>query len=159
MSRADLAENTCTVARAIELFGDAWMLMILRETFLGNRRFDDLQRQTGASPHLLSRRLKRLQDIGVLRREAYSEHPARYDYLLTAMGRDLWPVIISIKSWGDKWLGEGPHSINIQHKSCGHVVVPQMTCPACHKSMEAYDAQASLSEEFELERDAIRSPA
>ncbi len=157
MSRADLAENSCSVARAIEIFGDAWMLMILRETFLGNRRFDDLQRQTGASPHSLSQRLKRLERIGVLRRESYSEHPPRHEYRLTAMGRDIWPVIVSMKAWGDKWLGEGPPSIEIRHKGCDHVVMPEMACPACHAPMTAQDAQAIISPEFERERDAVRS--
>jgi len=133
--------------------------MIVRETFLGNRRFDDLQRQTGASPHSLSQRLKRLESIGVLRRETYSEHPPRHEYRLTTMGRDLWPVIVSMKAWGDKWLGEGTPSIDIRHKACGNVILPQMTCPECHEPMEAHDAQARLSREFEHERNAIRSQA
>lgn len=135
MSRADLADNTCSVARTIEILGDVWTLMILREAFLGNRRFDDLKRQTGASPHALSQRLKRLERIGVLRLESYSEHPPRHEYRLTTKGRDLWPVIVTMKAWGDKWLGEGSPSIEIRHKGCGHVVIPEMTCSACHAPM------------------------
>lgn len=154
MSRADLAQSVCTVARTVELFGDEWTLMILREMFLGGRRFDDLQRQTNASPHTLSQRLKRLETVGVLRREAYSVHPPRYEYRLTEQGRDLWPVIVSMKAWGDKWLGEGAGtSVEIMHKGCGHEVVPCMTCPECGEPMTAHDALPRLSSEFETERD------
>ena len=79
MSRTNLSEKACTVARAAEVFGDFWMMMILREMFLGGRRFDALQRQTGAPTASLSTRLKRLESVGVLRRDAYSEHPPRYE--------------------------------------------------------------------------------
>ncbi len=154
MSRADLAQNACTAARTIELFGDEWTLMILREMFLGGRRFDDLQRQTGASPHILSQRLKRLESIGVLRRETYSAHPPRHEYRLTEKGRDLWPVVVSMKLWGDKWLGHGVTPVEIIHKSCGRPVIPRMTCPDCSQPMAAHDARTRLSPEFETERSA-----
>jgi len=156
MSRTQLAENVCTVARAIELFGDAWTLMILREMFLGGRRFDDLQRLTGASPHTLSQRLKRLERVGVLRRETYSERPPRHEYRLTEMGRDLWPVIVSMKAWGDKWFHHEPAPVEIVHKSCGHTVMPEMVCPECHEPMQATDAAPRLSSEFEQERARAR---
>lgn len=159
MSRADLADNTCSVARTIEILGDVWTLMILREAFLGNRRFDDLKRQTGASPHALSQRLKRLERIGVLRLESYSEHPPRHEYRLTTKGRDLWPVIVTMKAWGDKWLGEGSPSIEIRHKGCGLVVIPEMTCSACHAPMNAHDAKAIISPELKREREAVRRQA
>lgn len=154
MSRSDLASQICTYARTIELLGNEWTLMVLRELFLGARRFDELQCQTGASPHTLSQRLKRLEREGVLRREAYSDHPPRYEYRLTAMGRDLWPVIIAMKSWGDTWLEDGDKPVAITHKRCGQTVVPQMTCPDCGERMHAHDAEAHLSNEFKRERRA-----
>tara|TARA_R110002072_G_scaffold11623_2_gene52209 strand:+ start:542 stop:1033 length:492 start_codon:yes stop_codon:yes gene_type:complete len=161
MSRSDLASQVCTYARTIELLGNEWTLMILRELFLGARRFDALQCQTGASPHTLSQRLKRLEREGILRREAYSEHPPRYEYRLTAMGRDLWPVIIAMKIWGDAWLDErleaGHTPVAITHKGCGRTVVPQMTCPECGEQMHAHDAEAHISEEFKRARDIARS--
>lgn len=157
MSRSELAENTCTAARAAEIFGDAWMMMILREMFLGSRRFDDLQRLTGASPATLSQRLKRLESVGVLRRETYQDNPPRYEYRLTAMGRDLWPVIVSMKAWGDRWLGSGEAPpVAIIHKHCGAAVTPHMVCPACHEPMEARDSESRLSPAFEHERQAAR---
>ena len=102
MSRADLADQSCTIARAVETIGDPWTLMILREMFLGVRRFDDFQRHTGGAPHTLSTRLKRLEEIGAIRREPYQDRPLRHEYRLTEKGRDLWPVIIALKGWGDK---------------------------------------------------------
>jgi len=104
MSKSDLAAKTCTLARAVEIVGDGWTLMILREMFLGIRRFDDFQRQTGASPALISGRLRKMEDAGLIRREAYSEHPPRYEYRLTDMGKALWPAIIALKTWGDDWV-------------------------------------------------------
>jgi DNA-binding HxlR family transcriptional regulator len=157
MSRADLARTSCSAARTIELFGDGWTLMILRELFLGSRRFDDLQGQTGASPPILSQRLKRLEATGVLRREAYSDRPPRHEYRLTAMGRDLWPVVVAMKAWGDKWLDGDATAVAIEHKGCGHTIVPRMTCPDCGEPLQAHDARTRLSPEFERERTANRN--
>jgi DNA-binding HxlR family transcriptional regulator len=157
MSRTDLAADVCTLARTAELFGDAWTLTILRELFLGTRRFDELLRQTGASPHILSQRLKRLVAAGILRREAYSDHAARYDYRLTEKGRAIWPVVIAMKAWGDEWLGDGASEatpVAIEHKGCGHVVVPRMTCPDCGAPMAAHDATPHLSQPFAAQRAA-----
>jgi DNA-binding HxlR family transcriptional regulator len=156
MSRTNLSEKACTVARAAEIFGDVWVLMILREMFLGSRRFDELQRQTGAPTATLSTRLKRLETAGVLRRESYSEHPPRYEYRLTAMGRDLWPIVVSMKAWGDKWMGSGETPVEIMHKACGHSVTPHLVCPDCHEPMQAHDAEPRLSPAFEQERRAAR---
>ena len=156
MARADLARQTCTIARAVSLVGDEWTFMILREMFLGGRRFDDFQRQTGASAALLSQRLKKLEAEGVIRKEAYSERPVRFEYRMTAMGRELWPAVITLKQWGDKWLGDGPAPVEIVHKACGHVTEPQMTCSVCGEPMAAHDAEPRLSEPFDTERQAMR---
>jgi len=156
MARADLARQICTIARAVSLVGDEWTFMILREMFLGHRRFDEFLRHTGASAALLSQRLKKLEAEGVIRKEAYSERPVRYEYRLTAMGRELWPAVIALKQWGDKWLGDGPAPVEIVHKTCGHVTEPQMTCSHCGEPMAAHDAEPRLSEPFQTERHATR---
>lgn len=156
MARADLARQTCTIARAVALVGDEWTFMILREMFLGHRRFDEFLRHTGASAALLSQRLKKLEAEGVIRKEAYSERPVRHEYRLTAMGRELWPAVITLKQWGDKWLGDGPAPVEIVHKGCGHVTEPQMTCSVCGEPMAAHDAEPRLSEHFNTERQAVR---
>ncbi|MGB0572493.1 MAG: winged helix-turn-helix transcriptional regulator [Alphaproteobacteria bacterium] len=157
MSRSDLATQICTCARTIELLGNEWTLMVLRELFLGSRRFDEMQSQTGASPHTLSQRLKRLEREGILRRETYSTRPPRHEYRLTAKGRDLWPVIIAMKNWGDCWFEEGGTPVEIRHKGCGAKVAPRMTCPDCGERMHAHDAEPRLSPEFEHARDIARS--
>lgn len=160
MSKSDLAAKTCTLARAVEIVGDGWTLMILREMFLGIRRFDDFQRQTGASPALISGRLRKMEEAGLIRREAYSAHPPRFEYRLTDMGKALWPAIIALKTWGDEWV-DGPVDgratpVEIIHKSCGNVIVPQMTCPDCGEAMAAHDAHARLSAPFFSERRAAQ---
>lgn len=158
MSRSDLAKQTCTVARAVETVGDPWTLMILREMFLGGRRFDDIQRQIGIAPHTLSSRLKRLESVGVVRREAYSDRPVRYEYRLTEMGRDLWPAIIALKNWGDKWFdGHLERPIEIIHKSCGHAIQPGMACPECGEPMGAHDARPAISPGYKQEREKARN--
>ncbi len=154
MSRADLSSKSCSIARAVAQVGDEWTIMILREMFLGTRRFDDFLRQTGMSSHLLAQRLKKLEQQGVIRREPYSKHPPRHEYRLTAMGRDLWPVVIALKHWGDRWLGEGEPAVQIVHKGCGQVTEPQMTCSNCSAPMSAHDAEPQLSTSFKQERKA-----
>lgn len=156
MSRSDLAAQTCTLAQAVSLIGDEWSILILRELFLGTRRFDEFGRQTGMSSHLLSVRLKKMEKAGILRRRAYSERPTRYEYHLTEMGRGLWPVVVSLKQWGDQWLGDGETHVHLEHKSCGQISRPRMTCDICGEPMTAVDAKAHLSDTYAGERHARR---
>jgi len=159
VSRSDLSHTTCTVARTIEIVGDVWALMVLREMFLGSRRFDDLQTQTGVSPHILSRRLKRLVAEDIVGRRLYSEHPPRYEYRLTRKGRDLWPVIIALKGWGDRWLDRpGPPPVTLQHASCGKRTRPIFVCSACGDPIDARTSRAHLSAEMKCERETNRRP-
>lgn len=152
MGRAALSSRSCTIARAAALVGDEWTIMILRELFLGTRRFDDFLRQTGMSSHLLSGRLKKLETAGVIRRTAYSERPPRFEYRLTEMGRTLWPVVISLKQWGDRWLGMGETPVRLVHEACGAVTRPRMTCDECGEPMDAHGSEARLSQAFSEER-------
>ena len=156
MSRSDLPLQTCTIARAVAQVGDEWTLLIMREMFLGTRRFDEFLRLTGTSSHLLSQRLKKLEAQGVINRVPYSERPPRHEYRLTEKGRDLWTVIIALKQWGDRWLSGDDTPVEIVHKGCGCFTKPHMTCPECGEAIDAYDAEAKLSESFELDRKAAR---
>jgi len=157
MSRSNLASQTCTIARAVAQVGDEWTLLIVREMFLGSRRFDDFLHLTGMSSHLLSQRLKKLETHGVIRREPYSERPPRHEYHMTEKGRDLWTVIIALKQWGDCWLNNEATPVQIVHKPCGRVTKPQMTCPDCGEPIDAHDAEARLSRPLKLERKAARN--
>ena len=152
MGRAALSSQTCTIARAAALVGDEWTIMILREMFLGTRRFDGFLGQTGMSTHLLSQRLKKLEAAGIISRTAYSRRPPRYEYRLTEMGRALWPIVISFKQWGDRWLDGGETPVALVHKACGAVTEPRLTCSECGEPMDAQDAEARLSEAFAAER-------
>ncbi|MFT5160966.1 MAG: DNA-binding HxlR family transcriptional regulator [Paracoccaceae bacterium] len=138
------------------MIGDKWSILILREMFLGGRRFDDFLRLTGMSPHLLSQRLKNMVDAGIVRREEYLKHPPRYEYRLTASGRELWPVVITLKQWGDRWLGDDEMPVEIQHKTCGRTVRPHLICPDCGQPMNAHDAEPHVSPKYENERQAAR---
>jgi DNA-binding HxlR family transcriptional regulator len=121
----------CSVARTLEIVGEKWALLAVREVLLGNRRFDEMVRRTGAPRDTLAARLKTLVAAGILERRQYSEHPARYEYRLTEAGRELYPVIMTLMSWGDRHLAgeEGPPRV-FEH-SCGHRFVPRLTCEAC----------------------------
>lgn len=151
MGRADLANTACSVSRAIERVGDPWVLMILREMFLGSRRFEEFQRNTGASPHLLSQRLKQLLEDGIVTKRLYCEHPKRYEYILTDKGRDMWPVIIMLKAWGDKWLVK--QDVTLVHKGCGAEMTPRLHCPDCGDPLEARDVRAQIGPHLLSERE------
>lgn len=127
------------MARTLEIVGEKWALLALREVFLGNRRFDEMVRRTGAPRDTLAARLKTLVTNGILDRRQYSEHPSRYEYRLTEAGRELYPVIMTLMRWGDKHLAgeDGPPRI-FEH-SCGHRFMPLMVCEACGEPVAPRD--------------------
>jgi DNA-binding HxlR family transcriptional regulator len=98
----------CPIADAMELIGDRWSLLVIREIGLGVRRFTEIQRNTGAPREMLTARLRKLEDSGVITREQYSEHPPRYDYTLTEAGQALVPVLRSLRRWGEKYAPNRP---------------------------------------------------
>src|ERR1700753_363885 len=98
--RASAEPRTCSIARTLDIVGEKWALLAIREVFLGNRRFDEMVRRTGAPRDTPTPRLKTLVAAGVLERRPYSEHPARFEYFLTKAGRDLYPVIATLMRWG-----------------------------------------------------------
>lgn len=118
--------------------GDAWTMLILREAFFGVRRFDDFQKRLSAAPTVLTNRLKKLVANGLLERLAYSERPPRFEYRLTDKGRDLYPAIVSIMQWGDRWLaGEAGPPLELVHKTCDSASHPRLVCDVCGKPVVA----------------------
>jgi DNA-binding HxlR family transcriptional regulator len=97
-----MQSSLCPVARTVERVGDAWTLMILRDAFHGLTRFDQFQRSLGVAPNILTRRLASLVDAGLLERRRYSERPPRDEYVLTALGRDFWPVLVAMMAFGNR---------------------------------------------------------
>ncbi len=124
----------CSVANALEVVGERWSLLVVRELFHGVHRFNDLAANTGAPRDILTARLRKLEEVGVVDRRAYSTAPPRFDYHLTASGRALSPVIQALKRWGDEHVTEGPPPVVHEH-DCGHRLVPVMHCQACGREV------------------------
>ena len=142
MRWADVGDLTCSVARALSVVGDRWTLLVLRDAFLGVRRFEDF-RAVGLTRHRLADRLKKLVAAGVLERVCYQERPPRFEYRLTEKGRDLYPVLVSLVRWGDRWMaGEAGPPVELIHRGCGHVIMPVLACPYCAEPVTARDMRA-----------------
>jgi DNA-binding HxlR family transcriptional regulator len=132
----------CNIAAALSIVGEKWTFLVLREAFNGIRRFDDMQRRTGAPRQVLSNRLSRLVDDGLLRKVPYREpgQRPRSEYRLTEKGIDLFPVIVALMTWGDKYASElvGPPVV-LTHRDCGAQVELELTCADGHVLSSARD--------------------
>ena len=137
--RTSLGDVDCSVARTMEILGDGWTALILRDVFAGITRFDALHEDLELSRKTLADRLERLIAAGILRRHVYSVHPPRHDYLPTEKGADLFPVIAALMRWGDRWTAgpAGPPAL-IRH-SCGSHTSGQVTCEHCGEPLELRD--------------------
>lgn len=133
----------CSIARTLELIGERWSLLVIRDVLLGNRRFGEIQESLGVARNVLSNRLQRLVDEGILEPRIYQERPERHEYFLTEKGLDLWPVLVAIMGFGDKHLSaEGREPVRIVHKECGGAVNDRRICERCGAWLEVRDAQA-----------------
>jgi DNA-binding HxlR family transcriptional regulator len=138
--RTDLSDTFCPVGRAAELLGDRAVLLILRDLFFGRRRFEAIAANTGLGPQLVSARLKLLVKEGVAERQAYRERPPRYEYRLTAKGRDLFDVLYAMRGWAERWAyregetGDGP-AMRYIHRACGADVGTATICPGCGEAL------------------------
>jgi DNA-binding HxlR family transcriptional regulator len=122
--------------------GDRWTLLLVREAFLGTTRFEEYCENTGAARHLVAERLNLLVDHSVLERVPYSDRPARFEYMLTDKGNDLYPVILSLLAWGDRWImREDGGSMTVVHEPCGATVAPQLHCPRCDRPVTPADTR------------------
>ncbi len=135
--------QVCSIARSLPVFGDRWTLLVLRQVFMKVRRFSDIQTTLGITKHRLSDRLNRLIEDGILYKEMYDEAHKRFEYKLTEKGLDIYPIIIAIAQWGDKWLAdEDGIPIEYLHGSCNHVTAPKLMCSYCGEEMHAKNTQA-----------------
>ena len=137
--RDDLPGRPCSVAAALNLVGEKWALLAVREIAFGNKRFDMIARNTGAPRDRLAARLRALEAAGVIDRRQYSEHPARYEYELTQAGRELREVLRALRVWGDKWAVESPPAV-FTH-SCGHDLDAAVICRHCGKEVDSDDLE------------------
>jgi DNA-binding HxlR family transcriptional regulator len=136
MRHTSLAEMPCPVARSLDVVGEWWTLLIVRDALLGARRFEDF-RATGIADNILSARLRRLVDEGVLERVRYQERPDRHEYVLTEKGRALAPVVQALRGWGRRWTSGEDRSPAPIHAECGHEAVLRYHCPHCDRVLAA----------------------
>jgi len=134
-------DQVCSVARSLELIGDRWTLLIVRDALRGVRRFDDFRAGLGVAHNVLSDRLSRLTEAGVLERRRYQERPDRHEYHLTQQGRDLWPVVMSLLVWGDRYLAPDGAPKLALHRNCGGRLTPQLTCADCGAALGYGDVE------------------
>lgn len=139
----DYKDQTCSIAATLEVVGERWSLLIVRSAMLGVRRFDALQKDLGVARNVLHARLERLIEHGVLERRQYQEHPPRYEYFLTEKGLDLWPTIVALMQWGDRYATpENGPAVVIEHKDCGGALDAHRTCVRCGARVSVRDAVA-----------------
>jgi DNA-binding HxlR family transcriptional regulator len=134
-----------SVSRALQIIGDKWSFMVVREGFFGNRRYDKILTELSIAPNILTDRLSRLVANGVLHRRQYQSSPDRYEYLLTDMGRDLYGPFIAMLGWGDRWLSKGKPPLLLKHLSCGHDFHAEVVCDRCKQPIVAADMRYRLA--------------
>jgi len=142
VERKSFADMDCSVAQCLEVVGEWWSMLIVRDAFLGVSRFDDFQRRLGISRNILQQRLGRLVEEGVLARVPYSEHPPRHDYRLTDKGRDLWPVLTAMRQWGDCHAAPSGPPVQVVHKGCGSIADAVLVCASCGERLGPRDVEA-----------------
>jgi DNA-binding HxlR family transcriptional regulator len=135
--------QVCSIARALEVLGDRWTFLVLRDAFSRVRRFEDFQRRLGVARNVLTDRLNRLVEEDILQRVPYQERPVRFEYRLTQKGLDLWPVIMMLLQFGDRYyLAPGGAPIVVRHRDCGGEVTGHLTCAKCGAELGARDVVA-----------------
>ena len=153
MKRTELGDLTCSLAGALAEVGDAWSLLIVKELMLRNRRFDGIAAQMGVSDSSLASRLRRLEDLGIVARRAYQARPVRYEYRLTAKGEGLWPVLVTLTTWGDRWQGRETPPLAYGCVACGAPDArPHLACEACGERLEPRAVAATQSPEMLADR-------
>ena len=133
----------CSIARTLEMVGERWTLLVIRDVFLGNRRFDEIQNSLGIARNVLANRLDRLIDEEILEKRAYTERPPRHEYFLTEKGLDLWPILIAAMGFGDKHCPSPSGApMVIRHRGCGGIVNDRRICGDCGAEVGVREAEA-----------------
>lgn len=134
--------QVCSVARTLELIGQRWTILIVREVFRGHRRFDEIQNALGVARNVLASRLDSLVEHGILERRRYQSQPERYDYWLTEKGIDLWPVLMTMLVWGDKHLADDCPPVYVEHRDCGGRPDDHLICDRCGEPLHARNVKS-----------------
>ena len=142
MQRTNFAEMACSIARTLDVIGEPWSPLVLRDIWVGMNRFDQIQADLGISRKVLTERLGHLVEHGVLEKQAYDNRP-RYEYVLTEKGRELVDVLMVMVGWGDRWLaGEAGPPVLYRHHACGEIARVDLRCSHCGEPMHADDVEA-----------------
>ncbi len=144
---ADYSRQSCTIAATLEVIGDPWTLLVIRDAFTGVSRFEQWQERLGLARNVLAARLKSLVQHGVLEPRLYSERPPRNEYVLTAKGKDLYAVLVTLHAWGDKHVYGGSTSgVDMIHKTCGHSLTPRIACAHCEEIVKPREIELVRSD-------------
>jgi DNA-binding HxlR family transcriptional regulator len=131
MRHKSFEDMRCSIAQTLEVVGERWTLLIVRDLFMGVTRFDEIQRRLGVARNILTDRLSGLMEAGVISRVPYQQNPERFDYQLTAKGRDLWKVETTLRDWGDRWAAPDGAPVDLLHDDCGGTAELVLTCSKC----------------------------
>jgi DNA-binding HxlR family transcriptional regulator len=138
MQRTRFGDMACSIARTLEIAGEPWSPLIVRDVWVGITRFEEIKRDLGISRKVLAERLKWLVDQGVLERRVYCERPLRHEYSLTDKGSELAGVLLAITAWGDRWTaGEAGPPALIRHHGCGELTHAELHCARCGERLRA----------------------
>lgn len=149
MKWEEIGDQPCSIARTLSILGDRWTMLIVRNAFMGMRRFDDFQQNLGLTRHVLSERLKRLVDHEILVKTPYFDRQERFEYRLTEKGLALYPILQSMTKWADQWMDEGRGApVQYVHKSCGQVFQPLMVCSECGEEVHAKQVKAVFTQAY-----------
>jgi DNA-binding HxlR family transcriptional regulator len=135
--------QNCSIARSLELLGERWTLLVIREAFLGTRRFEGFTERLDIARNVLTTRLTRLVEEGVLEKVRYQERPARFEYRLTEKGVDLWPVIVALLQYGDRYYAPDGPPVILRHRDCGGEIDSHRYCSKCGERLSARDSMAT----------------
>ena len=145
MRHVSTAKVPCSIARALDIVGEWWTLIIVRDIGLyGVHRFGEIQERLGIARNVLTARLGRMQDEGIIEAIRYQERPERFEYHLTQKGRELFPVLYSLLEWGDRWTRDDPPPARLEHGRCGHVVHTSLSCPHCETIVSPEETRLRL---------------
>ena len=142
MRYSDLAGMNCSIARPLSVLGERWTLMVLRQSFLGRKRFEDIQRDIGIARNTLADRLQTLVGEGILERRRYQDRPPRYEYRLTEKGLALYPVLVALMQWGDEYMADHGAHVVLRHNTCGEITRPQLVCSHCGEHIDPREMRA-----------------
>jgi len=139
MQRANLAELPCSLARTLNIVGEWWALLVLRDVCFGWNRFDEIHGHLGIARNILKARLDTLVDQGMVDRRRYQQRPDRYEYVPTAKALDFVPALLALVAWGDRWTAPDGPPVLFTHRRCGHDTFATVVCSACSAPLERTD--------------------